>query len=136
MERKNLEKVFSIIQQIEKRNKDLVELLSQTPSLSRDEILENIAQHVVNKNLSELGFSPEGSCGPGIQKKEFENSIDQIITNIEQEPSKKVLYLKDFFDLFEDISEQDKNVMLQSFKNIKLADLKEKMLSFSRMLQK
>ncbi|MGV9203402.1 MAG: hypothetical protein ACOC44_05200, partial [Promethearchaeia archaeon] len=62
MERKNLEKVFSIIQQIEKRNKDLVELLSQTPSLSRDEILENIAQHVVNKNLSELGFSPEGSC--------------------------------------------------------------------------
>ncbi|MFO8018175.1 MAG: hypothetical protein R6U96_06030 [Promethearchaeia archaeon] len=136
MERKNLEKVFSMLQQIEDRNKELVESLSQITPLSRDQILESISKHIVNENLNILGLSQKEPCGSGVHKKEFENIINQIIANIKQDPSKKVLYLKDFFDLFEDISEQDKNVMLQSFKNIDLHRLKNRMLSFSKTLQK
>ncbi|MHA1457006.1 MAG: hypothetical protein ACTSR5_13665, partial [Promethearchaeota archaeon] len=58
-----------------------------------------------------------------------ETVIDHLISNIQNNPSKKIVYLRLFLDRFHEISDQDKNVILQSIKNEKNEDLKEKLLS-------
>lgn len=135
MEQKILDTILSMLQKIKAQDEELVMFLSQNCELTRDQILEGISQTIVNNRLSDLGFSQDDICSTDIKKREFEHTIDQIVANVEQDPSKKVLYLRDFFDLFEEISEQDKNVMLQSFKGVKLEDLKSKMHSFAKMLR-
>jgi len=42
--------------------------------------------------------------------------IDNLITNIQRKPSKKMVYLREFLEKFRDLSDNDKNTIIQSLK--------------------
>jgi len=136
MDKGKLNKVLSIIKDIEKNNSELTENLSNLSLLSRKDLLQEITKDIIKKNeiFKEMGVSQDQICaGMGDKKDEahqIHNFIDGVISNIHANPSKKVIYLRKFFDMFqESISDNDKIVIIQSLKDEKIDKLKEKMLS-------
>jgi len=57
------------------------------------------------------------------------------VLNIQNNPSKKIIFLREFLNKMEGISENDKDVLLQSLNDekIELEELKEKMLSLANI---
>ncbi|MHA1660316.1 MAG: hypothetical protein ACTSUT_14485 [Promethearchaeota archaeon] len=139
MEREKFDDILSIIKEIEKKNSKLEKYVSGLPVLSRNSMLEKITQDIVknNKLFKKMGISnnaiPMGSVkkGPLI----IQNIINDTISNIQANPSKKVIYLRSFLNLFEDIHENDKNVLLQSLKDENSEKLIEKMTSLSNLFK-
>ncbi len=139
MEREKFDDILSIIKEIEKKNSELEKYVSGLPILSRNSMLEKITQDIVknNKLFKEMGISsnviPMGSV-----KKEpliIQNIINNTISNIQANPSKKVIYLRSFLNLFDDIYENDKNVLVQSLKDENSEKLIEKMTSLSNIFK-
>jgi type I restriction-modification system DNA methylase subunit len=134
MEREDGNKVLELIEEIKKKNSEMENVVSNLNILSRHEILKEIIKNIIEKNqiFQEPEFHKEKDY-----KQEFgddstlsiPNIIDNLLSNIQKYPSKRVIYLRIFLERFHDISEQDKNVILQSIKDEKIEDLKEKILS-------
>jgi len=127
-------KSLSIIEDIEKKNREMEVFLSNLTITSRNELLKEITSDIIEKNsiIKEHGFSTENICVSESASSELisiSSIIDNLVSNIQKNPSKKVLYLRLFLDRFHDISDQDKNVLIQSVKDEASEGLKEKMLS-------
>jgi len=127
-------KSLSIIKDIEKKNREMEEFLSSLTTPSRNDLLKEITSDIIEKNsiIQEHGFSTESICVSESVSSELlsiSSIIDNLVSNIQKNPSKKVLYLRLFLDRFHDISDQDKNVLIQSVKDEASEGLKEKMLS-------
>jgi len=140
MERENLLKALSLIEDFEQKNVEIGEVLSNLPISSRIELLQEITRDIIEQNsiIKEHGFAKENICDP--ESSNQENSsinllIDNLISNIQKNPSKKVLYLRLFLERFRDISDQDKNVVIQSIKDEDSKGLKEKILSILKVFQ-
>lgn len=139
MEREKFDDILSIIKEIEKKNSELEKYVSELPILSRNSMLEKITQDIVknNKLFKEMGIS-SNAIPMGSVKKEpllIQNIINNTISNIQANPSKKVIYLRSFLNLFDDIYENDKNVLVQSLKDENSEKLIEKMTSLSNIFK-
>ncbi len=124
--------VRSLLKDIDKKKLDLELYIHNLSIPSRNEMMKQIIDDVVMKNsfLKELGI-PIEKIHKKKKKKEgqIQNFVDDLIMNITHTPSKKIIYLRNFLTLFKDINESDRNVILQSLKDEKIENLKEKILS-------
>jgi len=133
MKQEDLDKILSIIKSIEKSNSEMEKSLLDMTILSRNDLLEEITQDIIAKNkiFKEPEFHKDKIRQSEISDdnaSSITSILDNLISNIKKYPSKRVIYLRLFLDRFHEISDQDKNVILQSIKDEKLEELKEKML--------
>ena len=140
MERENILKSLSLIEDFEQKSVKIDEILSNLPIPSRNELLQEITQDIIEQNniFKEHGFAKENICDPKSSNQENSSInllIDNLVSNIQQNPSKKVLYLRLFLERFRDISDQDKNVIIQSIKDEDSEGLKEKILSILKIFK-
>jgi metal-responsive CopG/Arc/MetJ family transcriptional regulator len=140
MERENILKTLSLIEDFEQKNVKIDEILSNLPISSRNELLQEITRDIIEQNsiIKEHGFANENTCDPESQTQESSSInllIDNLVSNIQKNPSKKVLYLRLFLERFRDISDQDKNVVIQSIKDEDSKGLKEKILSILKVFK-
>ena len=139
MEKGNLDKILSMIKGIEKKNIEFQKLISTIEIPSRNNILKEISNDIIknNKLFKELQVEITGII---VAKEEIENIsnynlIEEIVLKIQNIPSKKIIFLREFINKMEDISENDKGVLLQSLNDekIEIEELKEKMLSLANI---
>ncbi len=134
MEREIVDKALSILKDIDEKNIKIEELLSEMSVSSRNDLLRDITRDIIEKNnlIKEHGLSNEFLCEPISTDPEvisINSLLDNLVSNIEINPSKKVIFLRLFLDRFHDISDQDKKVIIQSVKDEDTKGLKAKMLS-------
>ena len=129
MEKKNLEKNFertlSLIKIIEKKKEELYHHLDVNKILTRNDMIRQISRDILHKSTV---FSVLNIKRPGI-KTELEEDfqlplIDNIINDLVEKIKgnwsnnpKKVVYLKKFLELFREITDNDKKILLQSLEN-------------------
>ena len=139
MEKGNLDKILSKIKGIEKKNVEFQKLISTLEIPSRNNMLKEISNDIIknNKLFKELQVEITGII---VAKEEIENIsnynlIEEIVLKIQNIPSKKIIFLREFINKMEDISENDKGVLLQSLNDekIEIEELKEKMLSLANI---
>ncbi len=134
MERRKNDKILELIIEIEEKNSEIEKFISSLSVLTRNESLKEIMNNIVKKNnvLIEI----EGSKGEHLHSgiKETTNltqeMIESFVFKIQENPAKKIIYLREFLDNFKSISNGDKEVILNSLQDEKNKDkLKEKMTS-------
>ena len=134
MERGNKDKILRMIDEIEKKNSEIERYISSLSILTRNESLKEIMNDIIEKNniLQEI----EGSKRPHLhtvinEKTNFLRVIvDNFVSKIQENPAKKIIYLREFLDNFKSISKNDKEVILNSLQDERNKDkLKEKMTS-------
>jgi len=133
MEREIIDKALSILKDIDEKNLKIEELLSDMSISSRNDLLRDISRDIIEKNnlIKEHGLSNKFVCEPTFSDPEvisINSLLDNLVSDIEKNPSKKVIYLRDFLDRFHEISDQDKKVIVQSVKEEDTKELKEKIL--------
>jgi len=138
MEKGNKDRILDFIREIKDKNFEMEEYLSSLPILSREDMLKEIARKIIenNKVLQEIVGSKEKILSGEVKEKihTIEERIDSVISNIQENEIKKVIYLREFIDTFQEISDNDKNVIIQSLKDEEDINLlKEKMLSLSNI---
>lgn len=139
MEKGNLDKILSMIKGIEKKSLEFQKLISTIEIPSRNNMLKEISNDIIknNKLFKELQVEITGIV---VAKEEIENIsnynlIEEIVLKIQNTPSKKIIFLQEFLNKMVGISENDKNVLLQSLNDekIEIEELKEKMLSLANI---
>ena len=132
MDEEQAKEALSLIKGIENKQSEIETFLSNLNISSRDEIVKELIIEIIRNNslFKELDITQEIlNESKSTESHSKETGIDHLISNIQNNPSKKIVYLRLFLDRFHEISDQDKNVILQSIKNEKNEDLKEKLLS-------
>ena len=122
-----LSKIYAELRQIlfestQTKGEDRNKILSNLSIPSRSEILHEISQNIFEQNriITEHGVPEEIVSDLKSKKKEISREellIDNLISNIQKNPSKKVIYLRLFLDRFRDLSDQDKNVIIKSIED-------------------
>ena len=136
MEKGNFEKIFQMIEGIEEKNSLLASYLKNLPFSSRNKMLKEIVRDVVsnNKMIKQLEIPIETMyTKEAISESLINKVVADIIVNIQNNETKKIIYLREFLNMFQEISENDKSVILQSLKDEKIENLEEKMLSLVSM---
>ncbi|MFW9948391.1 MAG: hypothetical protein ACFFBZ_01155 [Promethearchaeota archaeon] len=131
MEKDKLDETLSTIKSIDKKKLEIEKNLSELPILSRKDMLIEITNDIIKKHriLHEEGFSKESIHASELGESDsISNVLDNLISDIKKTPSKKIIFLRLFLDRFHEISEQDKNVIIQSIKDENPEELKEKIL--------
>ncbi|MHA1803325.1 MAG: hypothetical protein ACTSU4_02195 [Promethearchaeota archaeon] len=119
MEKKNREHLLFLIKNYNKKKEEFFQYLENHTNITRKEMLLEISKNILKNNdlLEKIGFSEKEIS------KELENFkhpplsddiINDFMEKIKKDKSKKVLYLKKFLELFQEINENDKAVLLQS----------------------
>jgi hypothetical protein len=129
----NKEKILGIIKEIENKNTEISEYLSSLKILPRNEMLKEITRDIINNNPLIQELLGSGAKIISKEKKEkasIENIIEGYFNKIQKYPNKKIIFLSEFLDLFQDlITEKDKDVILNSLKDEENKDkLKERMM--------
>ncbi|MFX1312093.1 MAG: hypothetical protein ACFFHD_05730 [Promethearchaeota archaeon] len=140
MEKENKDRILNFIREIKDRNSKMEEYLSSLSLLSREDMLKEICRNIIeeNKILQEIVGSKEKILSGEVTEKvhTIEERIDTIISNIQENETKKIIYLREFIDTFQEISDNDRNVIIQSLKDEEnINQLKEKMLSLSNIFK-
>ncbi|NVM34101.1 MAG: hypothetical protein HWN81_00800 [Candidatus Lokiarchaeota archaeon] len=140
MERGNKEKIIEMIKAIENKNSEMEEYISNLSILSRNDTLKKITQDIINNNslLQELiGAETQVISSKEIEKNSSEFIIECYIDKIQEDPYKKVIFLREFLGLFQErISEIDKEVILKSLKDEKNEEkLREEMISLANIFR-
>ena len=140
MERGNKEKILEMIKAIENKNSDMEEYISNLSILSRNDMLKKIMQDIINNNslLQELiGTDTQIISREEIEKNSSDYIIESYINKIQKDIHKKVIFLSEFLELFQDrISEKDKEVILKSLKDEKNEEkLREEMISLANIFK-
>ena len=134
MKPEEIDKALSLINDLDEKRKEIHSVLSEMALSSRLDLLEEITKDVLDKNvtLQEMGYTKEkvkASESDGESESQtIMNIIDNLISNIKTNPSIKIIYIKLFLDRFHEISDQDKNAILQDVKDLDPEKLKEKLL--------
>ena len=134
MERGNKDEILNMIKEIEKKNSEIEKYLSKLSILSRNETLKNIMNNIIESNsiLQEIEKSKgEHQHTEGNEQvNALQNLVDNFISKIQEKPTKKIIYLREFLENFPSISNNDKDVIINSLKDEKNKDkLREKMSS-------
>ena len=132
MESEKKEKILEMIKAIENKNTEMKEFLSSLSILSRNEMLKEITQEIINNNslIRELlGTEEQYVSREKEVKTSLEYTIENYVSKIKDNPYKKVFFLREFLELFKDrIAEKDKEVILKSLKDEKNDEkIKERM---------
>lgn len=137
MDKEQAKEALSLIKEIENQQSEIDTFLSNLDISSRDEIIKELIIEIIRKNplFKELDITQEILKKSSKESHSKETLIDNLISNIQNNPSKRIIYLRLFLDRFHEISEQDKNVILQSIKNEKNEDLKEKLTSLMNVFK-
>ncbi len=140
MERGNKEKILEMIKSIETKNSEMEEYISNLSILSRNDMLKEITRDIINNNslLQELiGTEDKIISTEKTEKSSFDYVIEGFINKIQKEPYKKVIFFREFLELFQDrISEKDKEVILKSLKDEKNEEkLRERMISLANIFK-
>ncbi|MFX1489195.1 MAG: hypothetical protein ACFFBI_08615 [Promethearchaeota archaeon] len=134
MEKENKDKLLKLINEVENKNSEIENHISNLRILSRNETLEEILNDILKKNtvLQEIEKS-KGEHSHLIVKDQIntlKTLVENSISKINENPTKKIIYLREFLDNFQSISSNDKDVILNSLKDEKDKDkLREKMSS-------
>lgn len=141
MKPEEINKALSLINDLDKKQTEIHNLLSELSITPRLDLLEEITKNILdnNKFLQEMGYSKqkvkiseiEGTSEP----QTINNIIDNLISNINTNPSIKIIYIKLFLDRFHEISDQDKAAILQDVKDVDPDKLKEKLLPLLSVFQ-
>ena len=139
MEKENLDKVLAMIKGIEKKNLEFERYLSNLKILSRNSLLKEIVSDIIesNKYFQRIQLDDEGIC---LAKEDLEqtsngNYIEELISKIQNEPSKKFFHLREYLSKLEGISESDLNVILKSLTNKNLEDLNREVLNLTKIFK-
>jgi hypothetical protein len=140
MKRENFDQIINLISTAEKSNEEINLLISNLTIPTRNELLKEITSQIIRRNpflndvkiLNELSTAIEPEV---TEPDSIESLLDNLILNIQNNPFKKVIFLKLFLDRFHEISEQDKNVIIQSVKDESIEDIKEKLISLVRVFK-
>ena len=139
MERGNKEKILKMIKAIENKNSEMEEYISNLSILSRNDMLKKIMQDIIINNslLQELiGIETQIISSEEIEKKSSDYIIESYIKKIQKDPYKKVIFLLEFLELFQErISEKDKEVILKSLRDSPLNELREEMISLANIFK-
>ncbi len=138
MDELNFGIIKSLLRDIDKKKLDL-ELYIQNLSIpSRNEMMKEIISEIILKNsfFKELSIPIEKIYDKNKKKQgRIQDIVDELIINIKNTPNKKVIYLREFLNLFKEIYETDRNVILQSLKDEEIENLKDKIISLVEMFQ-
>lgn len=138
MDELNFGIIKSLLRDIDKKKLDL-ELYIQNLSIpSRNEMMKEIISEIILKNsfFKELSIPIEKIYDKNKKKQgRIQDIVDELIINIKNTPNKKVFYLREFLNLFKEIYETDRNVILQSLKDEEIENLKDKIISLVEMFQ-
>ncbi|MBN1800463.1 MAG: hypothetical protein JW891_03100 [Candidatus Lokiarchaeota archaeon] len=132
MEKKDSEKIQSLIAQIEQLDENLASYTHDLSLSTRSDLLFDIILDAISKNelFTQLNIPIDNLCKDTSEEKSLIHTIiADTITNIKLNPNKKVIYLKEFLAFFTEIADSDKEVLLTSLKDEKIELLKEKMVS-------
>ena len=134
MEKENKDKILGLIHDLEIKNSETEKYISNLRILSRNETLKDIMNDILETNtvLQEIEKS-KGDHSHAIER-DKNNTLKALVENslskINENPTKKIIYLREFLDNFESISSNDKDVILNSLQDEKDKDkLREKMTS-------
>ncbi|MFX1477193.1 MAG: hypothetical protein ACFFCI_03590 [Promethearchaeota archaeon] len=134
MEKENKDKLLKLINEVQNKNSEIEKHISNLRILSRNETLKEIMSDIFEKNtvLQEIEKS-KGEHSHHVVKDQI-NSLKTLVENsiskINENPTRKIIYLREFLDNFQSISSNDKDVILNSLKDEKDKDkLREKMSS-------
>jgi hypothetical protein len=132
-------KIINYINNIESENNKLLNFISELSLPTRQEILTEILQDIIEtkKLIIDKSIYEEEGSQKDLKKKKDKVSgiIEEVGQNIAKNPAKKVFYLKEFLDKLEEISEKDKAVVLQSLKNTEVGLLEQKMSSLIKIFK-
>lgn len=134
MEKGNKDEILNMINDIEKKNSEIEKYLSTLSILSRKETLKDIISKIIENNsiLQEIEKSKGDHLHSGAKEQvnKLQDLVENFITKIQDKPTKKIIYLREFLENFPSISNKDKEVIIKSLKDEKNKDkLKEKMMS-------
>ena len=131
MDKEQAEKTLSLIKDIENKQSEIEDFLSNLDISTREELIKDLIIEIIRSNplFKELDITKDVAKTSIKDSNSKETLIDNLIINLQNYPSKRIVYLRLFLDRFYEISEQDKKVIIQSIKNEKNEDLKEKLLS-------
>jgi hypothetical protein len=134
MERGNKDEILNMIQEIEKKKSEIEEFLSKLSILSRNETLKNIMNNIIKSNsiLREIEQSKGEHLHTEVKEptNALQNLVENYISKIQETPTKKIIYLREFLENFPSISNNDKDVIINSLKDEKNEEkLREKMSS-------
>lgn len=134
MEREKKDKILNMIKEIENKNSNIEEYISNLSILSRNETLKEIMSNILETNnvLQEIEGSQEPHLHSGAKEamNRIQNMVIGYVSKIQENPTKKIIYLREFLDNFQSISNTDKDVILKSLKDeINNEKLKNKMTS-------
>ncbi|MHA1726205.1 MAG: hypothetical protein ACTSYC_07045 [Promethearchaeota archaeon] len=119
MEKKKLEHLLSLIKNFNKKKVELFQYLEKYGNITRKEMLMEISKDILKNNdlLEKISYS-EKEVSKELERLKHPPLVDDIINEfmekIKTDKSKKVLYLKKFLELFQEINENDKAILLQS----------------------
>ncbi|TFG25518.1 MAG: hypothetical protein EU532_11570 [Promethearchaeota archaeon] len=133
MEKEHLDTLLSKIKSIEKKNSDFESYLSNINILSRNRIIKEIISDIIknNKFFQSIHLTDESVCLAieGSIEVSGENYIEELILKIQNEPTKKIIILREFLNKLEGISEGDLNVLLKSLNDKNYEDLHKELLN-------
>ncbi len=139
MENNHFSKIRAFIKGIEQNNEELNNYLLKMPVTTRTQQLKDIFYDFKTNNTI---LKKDTITKDNLQHYEgirevisVESVVIDLISNIKDNPSKKVIILREFLNNVSDISESDKTVILQSLKNEKEENLAEKVLSLLRIFK-
>ena len=99
MEKDKLDETLSTIKSIDKKKIEMEKNLSESPIISRKEMLIEITNDIIkqHKILHEEGFSKESAfISEPSEVDSISVILDDLISNIKKTPSKKIVYLRLF----------------------------------------
>lgn len=134
MEKGNKDEILNMINEIEKINSEIEKYLSKLSILSRNETLKDIMSKIIENNsiLQEIEKTKGDHLHTGAKEQvnKLQDLFETYITKIQDKPTKKIIFLREFLENFPSISNNDKDVIIKSLKDEKNKDkLKEKMMS-------
>ncbi len=141
MEKGKLDNILSIIKGIEKKYSEFQRYLSKVKMLSRNKMLKEISYDIIknNKLFQELRIEGKDISGSieGVENLSNHNFIEELILKIQNNPTKKIIFLREFLNKMEEISDNDRIVVLQSLNDEKLniKELKEKLVSLTNIFK-
>ncbi len=134
-ERKN--QILDFIKEIENRNIELENYLSDLSISSRNATLKDIMKDILENN--EVLRQIEKSKGIHLHTAEreksstLENMVESYTAKIIENPTKKIIYLREFLNNFRTINDSDKDVILNSLKDESDEKLSQKMTSLVKI---
>ena len=129
--------ILDFIREIENRNIELEKYLSGLSISSRNETLKDIMKDILENNevLKEIEKSKGNHLHIAERKKDnmLENIVESYTSKILENPTKKIIYLREFLNHFQTINDSDKDVILNSLKDENDEKLSQKMTSLVKI---